>query len=147
MHPTLLLIIVCILLTACRLTLPQDKTVLARRQHHGYRWQCFASSKENNKSKKPDQYDMALYSLLMSKLLDKNGQYIESDSLIRIAVDYYSSNKEPGRAGYACFYLSRCERNIGNAQGQLNALLKTIVFPKNSHDNKTNCLSASIKLK
>ena len=135
MHPTLLLIIVCILLTACRLTLPQDKTVLARRQHHGYRWQCFASSKENNKSKKPDQYDMALYALLMSKLLDKNGQYIESDSLIREVVDYYYSFQKGIWAGDTCYFVSLCEHNCGNIPGHANALLKTIVFPKNSQDN------------
>ena len=91
---------------------------------------------------------MTLYVLLMTKLLDKNGQYIESDSLNREVVDYYDSFQKGVRAGYTYYFVSRCEHNCGvNTQGQANALLKAISFAKNSHDNKTNCLSASIKLK
>jgi hypothetical protein len=138
MRPPLLLIIVCILLTTCRHTLPQDKTVLARAESiiDTHPDSAIHLLKKITNQNKLSPSDKALYALLMSKLLDMNGQYIESDSLIRIAVDYYSSNKEAGRAGYAFFYLSRCERNRGNAQGQANALLKAIPFANKSHDNK-----------
>ncbi len=70
--------------------------------------------------------DFALYSLLLSQAYDKNNIEIRSDSLIKNAVDYYSGKKEYTRLGYSLFYLSRSERNIGNAQGQAEALLQSL---------------------
>ncbi|MBP1640968.1 MAG: regulatory protein LuxR [Bacteroidetes bacterium] len=70
--------------------------------------------------------DFALYSLLLSQAYDKNDIEIRSDSLIQRAVDYFSNKKDYTRLGYAFFYLSRSERNKGNAQGQAEALLKAL---------------------
>ena len=76
---------------------------------------------------KPEKYSRkqnhALYALLMSQALDKNDIKVESDSLIKIATDYYNEN-EPVRAAYAYFYLARCEDNQGNRREQALALIK-----------------------
>jgi len=80
---------------------------------------------------KPEKYSRkqnhALYALLMSQALDKNDIKVESDSLIKIATDYYNEN-EPVRAAYAYFYLARCENNQGNKQAQALALFKAQEF-------------------
>jgi hypothetical protein len=80
--------------------------------------------------------DFALYSLLLSQAYDKNNIEIRSDSLIQNAVDYFSDKKDYTRLGYALFYRSRSERNIGNAQGQAEALLQAIPFAIKSHNYK-----------
>lgn len=68
--------------------------------------------------------------------MDKHGQYLESDSLIRIATEYYSKKNEPERAGYAYLYLSRIERNRGSARKQADALFKAISFAIESKNDK-----------
>jgi len=64
----------------------------------------------------------ALYALLMSQSLDKNDIKVESDSIIKIATDYYTG-RDPERAGYAWFYHARVAFNGGNAIEQANNLL------------------------
>lgn len=73
--------------------------------------------------------DKAIYALLMSQALDKNDVKVESDSLIRIATDYYTG-KDPVHAGYAWFYMARCAGNSGNAKIQAEALFKAQEFAK-----------------
>lgn len=79
--------------------------------------------------------EKALFALLMSQALDKNDIKIESDSLIRVATDYYKNN-DPLHAGYAWFYLARCANNLGNAKTQADALLKAQAFAENAQNNK-----------
>jgi len=79
--------------------------------------------------------DRALYALLMTQALDKCDSVVASDTLIRIATDYYG-RKEPVRAGFSWFYLARCENNQGNANGQANALLKAQEFAIRSTNYK-----------
>lgn len=57
----------------------------------------------------------ARYSLLLSKALDKNDINITSDSLIRPAVDYYSTSDDAYRYFQSLFYLGRVYDNAGNS--------------------------------
>lgn len=79
--------------------------------------------------------DKALYALLLSQALDKNDIKVESDSLIRVATDYYKKN-DPLHAGYAWFYMARCANNSGNAKTQADALLKAQGFAENARNDK-----------
>jgi len=65
----------------------------------------------------------AYYALLMSQALDKNELKVESDSNIKVATGYYSS-QEPERAAYAWFYHARIDQNRGNADEQVVNLMK-----------------------
>jgi len=88
-----------------------------------------------NSRKYKRESNKALYALLMSQALDKNDVKVESDSLIRIATNYYQDN-EPVRAAYAYFYLARCENNLGNIKEQALALLKAQEFSSKCQDYK-----------
>lgn len=58
--------------------------------------------------------DKARYALLYTKAQDKN--YIDetSDSLIRIAVDYYNNNGTPSQLFMSLYYWGRIQYNAGN---------------------------------
>jgi tetratricopeptide (TPR) repeat protein len=71
----------------------------------------------------------------MSQALDRNDIKLESDSIIKIATDYYTG-KEPERAGYAWFYHARTAGNRGNADEQANNLLKAQAFAQLTEDYK-----------
>jgi len=136
-HP-FLFIIFCVLVTACTQTTPGDRTLL---NHADKLMETRYDSsllllKKISSPKNLSSSDRALYSLLYSQALDKCDQYIESDSLIKPAINYYSSGNEAKRAGYAFFYLSRCERNRGNAQGRAEALIKAMPFALKCKDYK-----------
>jgi hypothetical protein len=88
--------------------------------------------------------DKALYALLMSQALDKNDIKVESDSLIRIATDYYTG-KDPEHAGYAWFYMARCAGNSGNAKIQAEALLKTQEYARMTTNYKLQGLMYAAK--
>lgn len=79
--------------------------------------------------------DRALYSLLMTQALDKCDSIVTSDTLIKIATDYFGSN-DPVHAGYAWFYRARCENNQGNVQGRAVSLLKAETYAQQSQNNK-----------
>jgi DNA-binding CsgD family transcriptional regulator len=77
----------------------------------------------------------ALYALLMSQALDRNKIKLESDSIIKIATDYYT-DKEPERAGTAWFYHARTAGNRGNADEQANNLLIAQGFAQHTENYK-----------
>ncbi len=79
--------------------------------------------------------DRALYALLMTQALDKCDSVVASDTLIRIATDYFGNN-DPVRAGYAWFYRARCENNQGNVEGQVTSLLKAESYALQSQNDK-----------
>lgn len=79
--------------------------------------------------------DKAFYALLMSQALDKKNIQVESDSLIEIATDYYN-DKDPVRAAYAWFYMSRCANNRGNANIHAAALLKAQEYAEQTDNYK-----------
>ena len=136
-HILYLLLTLSFILTACRHTTPEQKAQLSQadsliEQHPD---SAFSVLKKIHFYKDLSSPDCALYALLMSEALDKNDKAVESDSLIRIATDYFD-NSEPQRAGYAWFYRARCENNRGNAQGQADALLKAQEFAAISNNYK-----------
>jgi hypothetical protein len=138
MHRILLLTLIGFLLAACYQTSPQDKAILSRadRLMENHPDSALHLLKTLTHPQKLSTPDHALYALLLSQAFDKCNVSIESDSLISIATDYFSHSREPGRAGYAYFYLSRCERNRENAKGQAEALLKAIPFAIKSNNQK-----------
>ena len=88
----------------------------------------------------------AWYALLMSQALDRNDIKLETDSIIKTATDYYTG-KEPERAAYAWFYYARIEGNRGNADQQVNNLLKAQKFAQFTVNYKLQGLIYSEKAK
>jgi len=125
MRHLLILLSFCLLIVSCGHTSPQDKVLLARADSlmEAHPDSALTLLRHITDSKHLSSPDHALYALLMSQALEKCYIVVKSDSLIRIATNYYKT-RNLVRAGYAWFYLSRCEGNRGNAQGQANALLK-----------------------
>jgi Signal transduction histidine kinase len=80
--------------------------------------------------------DKAKYSMVLSRILDGKGEFICSDSIIRVAVDYYSHHDDPEQAGYAYIFLSRVERNIGDVNGQARYLLMAMNYATKSQSDK-----------
>ncbi len=83
--------------------------------------------------------DKALYALLYSHALDKNEIIVDSDTLIRIATDYYNQS-DPLHAGYAWLLRSRIAQNRKNVPEQASCLLKALEFSKSAGDNKLYAL-------
>ena len=79
--------------------------------------------------------DKALYALLMCQAQNKNNITVESDSLIKIATDFYTE-KDPERAGYAWLYRARIAANRGDADEQANNLLKAQAFAQITENYK-----------
>jgi tetratricopeptide (TPR) repeat protein len=136
MRYTLLFISFLLFLTACHHTTPEQKALLVRAdslmEHHSDSALCLLKRIHNYKDLACA--DRAFYALLMSQALDKNDIKIESDSLIRIATDYYGTG-EPMRAGYAWFYLSRCENYRGDFEGRATDLLNAETFATQSNND------------
>jgi DNA-binding CsgD family transcriptional regulator len=80
-------------------------------------------------------YNKALYALLLCQALDKNDIKVESDSLIRIATNYFKEN-DPVHAGYAWLYMARCAHNRGDGEQEANALFKAQDFAEKTDNNK-----------
>ena len=79
--------------------------------------------------------DRALYALLFTQAMDKCDSTVMSDTLIKIATDYYDT-QYPIRAGYAWFYRARCENNQGNVRGEAESLLKAEIYARQSQNCK-----------
>jgi len=67
--------------------------------------------------------DYARYALAYTKAMDKLRLPASSDSLIRVAVAYYSSTNAPEKLAQAYLYLSLINRQDGNAKEATNNLL------------------------
>lgn len=138
MRPTLLLFTACLLFAECSRTAPNEKSLLARAD--SLIDTCPDSAlhllHKITSPSKLNSSERALYALLMSQEMDRCGQYVESDTLIRMATDFYSRSHEDSRTGFAYLYLSRVERNRGNAEGQAEAILKAIPFAIKSRNHK-----------
>ncbi|MEI6554918.1 MAG: hypothetical protein WCL70_04980 [Paludibacter sp.] len=75
----------------------------------------------------------ALYALLLSQALDKKEIYLENDSLITVAIDYFDES-DPVHAGYAWFYHARTARNRGNLEEQAHNLLMAQEYAEKSEN-------------
>ena len=126
-----------LLLTSCHYSSSQHKAMLNKaenimQQHPDSALQLL--KKISHPKQELSTRDFATYSLLMSQAFDKNDILVQSDSLIKNAVDYFSKKTDYAKAGYSLFYYSRIERNRGNTHGQAEALLKAIPFALKSND-------------
>lgn len=64
--------------------------------------------------------EAALYALLMTAAQDKNGVELQSDSLIKVAVDYYSNSKDLKHRMMAYYYYGLA---LNNAESYLSAIV------------------------
>jgi signal transduction histidine kinase len=141
MRLLLLLFVVCMLLFACRQNSSQEKVLLNRADSlmENYPDSALNLLRTLSTPQKLPTSDRAFYALLMIQAVDKcdlYDQHTESDSLIGIAINYYTHSHNAEKAAYAYFYLSRCEHNRGNAKGQAEALLNAIPYAVKSNSNK-----------
>ncbi len=65
--------------------------------------------------------DRAKYALLLSQALDKNYIDLQSDSIIRPAVEYYSRRGRVADRAWAYYYLARIHTNAGNLEAAIRA--------------------------
>lgn len=137
----LLLFLICLFLSSCGHTSPKEKDLLTRAESlmESHPDSALSLLKTINHSAKLSASDHALYALLLTQAnykCDLYDQKHNSDSLIDIAVNYYSHHNDPGKRAYAYFYLSRSVRYQNDAQGRVKALLEAIPFAIQSHNNK-----------
>lgn len=74
--------------------------------------------------------DRAKYAFLYSQALDKNYIDLESDSLIRIAVDFYNKHGSPGQKAWATFYQARVFENAHDIERAIELFLKAEAYIK-----------------
>lgn len=65
--------------------------------------------------------DRALYALLLARLKHVNGEKITSDSLIRIAVDYYTKSDDLLHRAYSLYYLGLTYENMSESKQALKS--------------------------
>ena len=136
MRHLLFFLSLCLLVVSCGHTSPQDKVLLARADSLMETHPDSALTLlKHITDKHLSSSDHALYALLMSQALDKNNIEVRSDSLIRIAVNYYGP-RNAVQAGYAYLYLARIEENQGNAEGRASALLKAQAYVAKSNNDE-----------
>ncbi|MCD8273374.1 MAG: hypothetical protein LUC96_00070 [Alistipes sp.] len=68
--------------------------------------------------------ERARYALLYTKALDKNFLYLESDSLIRCAVSYYTRHGKSEDLAWAYYYLAKILANTGTYDRALQSLIQ-----------------------
>lgn len=71
-----------------------------------------------------DKEEKALYSLLYSQALDKNYIDITDDSIINIAVNYYSKRNDDKRRAQSWYYLGRVYYNANDTKAAVESFLK-----------------------
>ncbi|MBO5719620.1 MAG: tetratricopeptide repeat protein, partial [Bacteroidales bacterium] len=77
----------------------------------------------------------AHFALLYSQALDKNYIDRSNDSIIRVAVDYYSTRKDNNRKMLAYYYLGRVQYNAKEYQKAIVSLMQAEEAAKLSRDN------------
>ncbi len=129
--PFTLLILIVLNLVGCSST--TDKLGTAERLMETAPDSALSILKEINPDYLTGRSDEALYALLMTLALDKKDIRLESDSLIRIAAEYYNQN-DPVRAGYAWYYMARYAGNQGKSKEQAAAIFSAMEFAKKTRD-------------
>ncbi|MEG0519185.1 MAG: hypothetical protein RR555_10025 [Bacteroidales bacterium] len=77
--------------------------------------------------------EKAWHALLLSQALDKNCIDISSDSIVKIAKNYYSARKDTPEWGKTCYYMGRIAQNSGNIEEAVKYYLEAISSLKNSN--------------
>lgn len=81
--------------------------------------------------------ERADYALLMAQTLDKNYlDSLQSDSLIKIAVDYYKGGDDKVKAGKAYYYYGKMLVAKGKVSEAMEAYLEALVFLKETNEYK-----------
>lgn len=81
--------------------------------------------------------ERADYALLMAQTLDKNYlDSLQSDSLIKIAVEYYKSGDDKVKAGKAYYYYGKMLVAKGKLSEAMEAYLEALVFLKETNEYK-----------
>ena len=81
--------------------------------------------------------ESADYALLWTQVLDKNNlDSLQSDSLIRIAIDYYKGKNDPVKAGKAYYYYGKTMLVKGKESETMEAYLKALTFLKDTKEYK-----------
>lgn len=96
---------------------------------------------------KMSRKDNALYALLLTQARHKNYIVLDSDSLIKIAVDYYGDTKKSFPAAQAHYYWGAVYRDMGHIPFAVEEYLKAIqLMPDNKasflaiiYDNLAEC--------
>lgn len=79
--------------------------------------------------------ERALYSLLYSQALDKNYIDITDDSIINIAVNYYSNRNDEMRKAQSWYYLGRVYYNANNTKAAVESFLKAKAAAEKSENH------------
>ena len=121
MRYLLLLLTICLLLTSCRHTSSEEKALLTHAETlmEDRPDSALHVLKTLSNPQKFSPSNKAFYALLMTEAVDKCDLYdqvLKSDSLIKIAIQYYTHSNDAEKTAYAYFYLSRCEHNQDNAK-------------------------------
>lgn len=81
--------------------------------------------------------DGADYALLLTQALDKNYlDSLQSDSLIKIAVEYYRGSDDKVKTGKAYYYYGKTMAVKGKVSDAMEAYLKALVFLKETNEYK-----------
>ena len=78
--------------------------------------------------------EAALYALLMTQAQFKNYKPVESDSLIKIAYEYYMGSRDSLRKSQVYFYKGRIHENLKNAKEAINFYQKASVAAESIKD-------------
>ncbi len=93
--------------------------------------------------KKQSKSEYATWCLLMTQATDKSDRKHTSDSLIHIAVRYFSEHNEQGRLATAYYTQGRVEKELGYNDKASQSFLKSLDISKGSKDYEVQFLAAS----
>lgn len=99
------------------------------------------NSIDNPKKRSKSEY--AIWCLLMTQATDKSDRKHTSDSLIHIAVRYFSEHNEQGRLATAYYTQGRVEKELGYNDKASQSFLKSLDISKESKDYGVQFLAAS----
>jgi len=99
------------------------------------------SKNKQGVKKSSNRKSLALYALLRTQADYKSGEKLTSDSLIRIAVDYYGTRRKAQHAALAQYYLGCAYSDMGRDLDAIDALLRaTTLFPDTTSKYFANSL-------
>ena len=117
-----ILTVLCLFLSSCFYPETREKLEKAESLLQPKPDSCLAIMESIDVNDLSTREEKARYALLMSAALDKNFVDVLSDSLIKIAVDYYSSCDDQRHKMMANYYYGLILNNIGNYIGSIVSL-------------------------
>ncbi|MBP1639166.1 MAG: hypothetical protein H6Q17_749 [Bacteroidetes bacterium] len=130
--------LLCCMLSACRHTSSYDKFYLSKADSLCAICEdsAYVELQKIKQVSLLSSEDKAKYAMILSRVLDGKGQFLCSDSVIRVAANYYPHHNNPEQAGYAYVFLSRIERNKGDINRQAQYLLIAMNYATESKSEK-----------